>query len=191
MKSLVISSTAWGLQCYRHKYQYTCVITACVHQFRTVRDWNNHHKTFHGTTLQCNKCRKGFKSPSSRHDHSYIHSGQKLTCHKCKKVFCFPSTLQVHLISHQKARLYKCQFTKCKKVYKYRHDLLRHNKCHESVKYQCEQCEDASSECWLLKWHAVQHTDKQYRCPKCNNKYKHYNSLNRHAKKCRKWSFVS
>ena len=167
-----------------------CHHTLCP-QISTARDWNNHHKKFHGTTLWCNICQRGFKTPSAQRDHAYIHKLQQFTCNKCNKTFCFPSTLQVHSISHHKVKMFKCTVAGCKWEYKYRHDLLQHNKCHEHVRYSCEQCDYVSRERRLLKHHMVQHSEKRlFRCNKCGKKYKHYNSLNRHSKKCTRWVHV-
>ena len=179
--------TVRGLKRYKHRYHYKCVVIPCACRFSTVRDWNNHHRNFHKTTLRCSDCCKGFRTPSACRDHVYMHKQQQFTCRKCNKKFCFPSSLQVHVISHLKSRLHKCFAAGCKKVYKYKQDLLQHIKQHECMSYECDQCDYSSSEKRLLKWHMVQHSEKKlFRCTKCSKKYKHYNSLNRHSKKCLK-----
>ena len=117
----------------------------------------------------------------------YVHKQQQLTCRNCNMKFCFTSSLQVHLISHCKKKLHKCCEVGCNKEYKYKQDFLQHIKCHEHMSFKCDQCEYSSSEKRLLRRHMVPYSDKKlYRCIKCGKKYKQYNSLNRHAKKCPK-----
>ena len=64
-KSPVFWLRVYGLEKYKHRYQYKCAVTSCAHRFSTVRDWNNHHRNFHKTILRCHECRKGFKTPSA------------------------------------------------------------------------------------------------------------------------------
>ena len=123
----------------------------CTHRFSTVRDWNRHHHTFHRTILRCTTCRKGFKAPNTHQDHMYRHHEKQFTCIKCNKVFCYLSVLQAHMISHHKSKMYHCFAAGCRSEYKYKQDLLRHVKWHESVLHCCEECDYSTSEKRLLK----------------------------------------
>ena len=123
-KSPVFRLRIYGLKKYKHRYQYKCIITSCARRFRTVRDWNNHHRNFHKTILRCRECQKGFQTLSAHHDHVYVCKQQQLTCRNCNRKFCFPNSLQVHLISHHKKKLHKCCAAGCNKEYKYKQDFL-------------------------------------------------------------------
>ena len=107
-------------------------------------------------------------------------------CTSCNRSFYFPSELQLHKTSHRKTKYYQCLRLNCHKSYKWKQDLLCHDKCHEAGQFNCNDCDFLATEKCLLRRHELTHSSKKtYHCSLCKKPYKHYNSLNRHIKKCR------
>ena len=82
LKSPTFRITIHGLKCFKHKYYYKRGVNPCSHMFSMVCDWNNHHRSFHGTYLRCTTCHKCFKTPHAWGDHMYSHRAQQYTCDK-------------------------------------------------------------------------------------------------------------
>ena len=151
MKSPTFKITVHGLNHYKHRYSYKCVVNPCNRQFATVRDWNLHHHLFHRFYLKCVECRKCFATPSSRRDHMYSHRAHQFKCTICNHSFYFLSKLQLHKTVHHKTKYYQCFGPKCCKTYKWKQDLIRHAKCHEEGQFNCDDCDFSSTERRLLK----------------------------------------
>ena len=115
---------------YRCKYYFKCAIKECNRKFKSVREWNTHHKTKHSDVkYTCSVCSKVLHTPSSIKDHKYMHNHKQYICSRCNQGFLSPSYLTQHKHTHQKQRLYMCFAADCSNSYKWLQDLLRHVRC--------------------------------------------------------------
>ena len=75
------------------------------------------------------------------------------------------------------------QCPQCNSVFKHRHDMLRHVRVHEGVKYSCSQCVYKATRQTILTKHIESvHEGIKYPCSHCDYKATVQSNLNRHIK---------
>ena len=151
-RKYIFKLTRYGVRRKNHKnYHHTCVGKKCHAIFKSLWEWNEHHRLRHPKlTYTCRICGKICLTPSSFRDHKYYHGVNKFECGWCHKKFMNASQLNLHKHFHHRDRLYKCFASKCKHSYKWPQNLLRHIKVHLSTVYSCTQCLYSNKQKWLL-----------------------------------------
>ena len=131
-----------------------CKVQGCKSRFSKARDWNSHHQRIHaGICLECDTCRKMFKTPSFLWDHQYAHQDTQFVCENCNKCFMFKSKYQIHRQTHLRSRIHKCFAGSCGKEYKWLQDLNRHIQVHLNCQCGYTVCNHTKWQKYLLRWH--------------------------------------
>ena len=86
-------------------YLFKCLM--CSLLWATCKERNDHFKRKHHK-LQCEKCKKFFRTPSAFSLHKYIHRDGQFECNVCRAYFPFKSQLEHHRVSHSETREYRC-----------------------------------------------------------------------------------
>ena len=81
----------------RKPYLFKCLM--CTLRWPTCKEQNDHFKQKH-RKLQCKKCKKFFRTPSTFTLHQYIHRDGQFECEVSKAYFPFKSQLDHHMVSH-------------------------------------------------------------------------------------------
>ena len=85
----------------KKKYIFRCPIMRCKKLFNSVKNWNSHHLSKHGTIkYQCSTCLKWIATPNRFNNHNYLHQEACYKCGRCNKTFYFMSSLQLHKNLH-------------------------------------------------------------------------------------------
>ena len=167
---------------YRCKYYFKCTVKECNHKFKSVHEWNTHHKTKHSDVkYTCSVCSKVLHTPSSIKDHKYMHNHKPHICSRCNQGFLSPSHLTQHKHTHCRQCLYTCFTADCSNSYKWPQDLIRHVRNHTAVVLKCKLCTYSNTECHLIKQHQNVHSDvKKFKCCKCPEVFHHSMQRYRH-----------
>ena len=154
---------------YKCKYYFKCAVQECYQKFKSVCEWNKHHKTKHSDVkYMCSTFNKVLHTPCSVKDHKYTHSRRPHICGRCNQGFLSPGHLSLHKHIHQQQHLHSCFAADCTNTYKWPQDFLRHVKNHAALVLKCKLCTYSSTECWLIKQHQYVHSDvKKFKCRKC------------------------
>ena len=118
----------------------------------------------------CNKCPASFKHKKDLIRHEKTHSDEKFTCAICNVSFHRIDVLKRHTINRHKTeeqnrhktedQHFKC--TKCKKVFKHKKNLIRHEKTHSDEKFACPVCQVTfGQECNLKRHIEKQHPSRK------------------------------
>ncbi|CAG2101709.1 unnamed protein product [Medioppia subpectinata] len=131
--------------------QCQCIITGCVHRFKTVEEYNSHlveeHKSCpvipsDGSSYQCifTSCGQRFETSDEYNKHlREIHL--KHNCNKCQKVFASPDLLTKYHSCPPKP--FKCPIDWCDRSYQSESQLTDHVNKHNGLRpYRCthEDC---------------------------------------------------
>ena len=81
----------------KNQYLFKCLM--CSLRWATCKERNDHFKRKH-CKLQCDKCKKFFRTPSVFSLHKYIHRDGQFECKICQAYFPFKSQLDHHMVSH-------------------------------------------------------------------------------------------
>ena len=104
---------------YRCKYYFKYAVKECNRKFKSVCEWNTHHKTKHNDVIYtCSVCSKVLHTPSSIKDHKYTHNCKPHICSRCNQGFLSPSHLTQHKHTHHRQCLYMCFAVDCSNSYK-------------------------------------------------------------------------
>ena len=87
----------------KRKKQYLFKCLMCSLRWATCKERNDHFKRKH-RKLQCEKCKKFFRTPSAFSLHKYIHRDGQFECNVCRAYFPFKSQLEHHMVSHSETR---------------------------------------------------------------------------------------
>ena len=152
----------------------------CALRWPTCKEQNDHFKQKH-RKLQCKKCKKFFRTPSTFILHQYVHRDGQFECKVCKAYFPFKSQLDHHMVSHRETREYKCQEPFCEKEFTHKSDLVKHERTHSGVMYKCSKCDYSNSDKRNYNQHLRRHTDdKPFKCKQCGERFKYTMQLKRH-----------
>ena len=95
--------------------------------------------------LQCDKCKKFFKTKAYRDMHiSVVHYKENNTCNVCQKSLCNAGYLRIHLeTAHGHGFIKKYLCIVCEKSFGHRNALRIHVKLvHDKIKdYKCDICQ--------------------------------------------------
>ena len=138
-------------------YLFKCL--KCSLRWATCKERNDHFKRNH-RKLQCEKCKKFFRTPSAFSLHKYIHRDGQFECRFCRAYFPFKSQLDHHMVSHNETREYKCQEPFCEKEFTHKSDLVKHERTHSGIMYKCSKCEYSNSDERNYNQPLRKHTDK-------------------------------
>ena len=154
---------------YRRKYYFKCAVQECDHKFKSVCEWNTHHKAKNSDVkYTCSVCSKVLHTPGSIGDHKYMHNHKTHICSRCNQGFLSPSHLTQHKHTHCRQCLCMCFSADCLNSFKWPQDLLRHVRNHTAVVLKCKLCTYSNTECHLIKQHQNVHSDvKKFKCHKC------------------------
>ena len=162
-------------------YLFKCL--KCSLRWATCKERNDHFKRNH-LKLQCEKCKKFFRTPSVFSLHKYIHRDCQFECNVCRAYFPFKSQLDHHMVSHNETREYKCQEPFCEKEFTHKSDLVKHEHTHSGIMYKCSKCEYSNSDEWNYNQHLHKHTDKTpFQCKQCGERFKYTMQLKHHREK--------
>ena len=162
-------------------YLFKCL--KCSLRWATCKERNDHFKRNH-CKLQCEKCKKFFRTPSAFSLHKYVHRDGQFECKVCRAHFPFNSQLEHHMVSHNETREYKCLEPFCEKEFTHKSDLVKHERTHSGVMYKCRKCEYSNSDERNYNQHLRKHTDvTPFQCKKCGKRFKYTMQLKRHREK--------
>ncbi|XP_067123573.1 LOW QUALITY PROTEIN: zinc finger protein 271-like, partial [Centruroides vittatus] len=107
---------------------------------------------------------------------------KKFSCEHCKKNFKTKQNLQRHEKIHTGEKPYSCD--ECKKNFTQKSDLIKHLRVHTGEKpYSCGECKKKFSEKGSLIKHLRIHTgEKPYTCDECKKKFSEKGSLIAHLR---------
>ena len=162
-------------------YLFKCL--KCSLRWATCKKRNDHFKRNH-RKLQCEKCKKFFRTPSAFSLHKYIHRDGQFECNVCRAYFPFKSQLEHHMVSHNETREYKCLEPFCEKEFTHKSDLVKHERTHSGAMYKCSKCEYSNSDERNYNQHLRKHTDvTPFQCKQCEERFKYTMQLKRHREK--------
>ena len=162
----------------RKLYLFKCLM--CSLWWPTCKERNDHFKQKHHK-LQCEKCKKFFRTPSAFSLHQYIHKDGQFECNMCGAYFLFKSQLEHHMVSHHETREYKCQEPFCEKDFTHKSDLVKHEHTHSSVMYKCSKCDYSNSDERNYNQHLRKHTNvTPFQCKQCGKCFKYTMQLKCH-----------
>ena len=167
----------------KRKKQYLFKCLMCSLRWATCKERNDHFKRKH-RKLQCDECKKFFRTPSAFSLHKYIHRDGQFECKICQAHVPFKSQLDHHMVSHSKTRDYKCQEPFCEKEFTHKSDLVKHERTQSGVMYKYSKCEYSNSDERNYNQHLRKHTDKTpFQCKQCGKRFKYTMQLKRHREK--------
>lgn len=172
-----------------------CSFKTTKHQF------HNHLRLVHAKeiNLECQLCKKEFKSKRKLYEHERIHS-KKFSCHLCQKRFARIELLHIHFENqHVNPKKFPCSF--CTKQFPAKKYLVAHLRTHKAyralTKFTCSICQYST----LYKEHMDRHEKKHERkekeddlkkdwikCDKCPTKLKNKLKLSSHKWKYHKFN---
>ena len=159
-------------------YLFKCL--KCSLRWATCKEGNDHFKPKH-RKLQCEKCKKFFRTPSMFSLHKYIHRDGQFECNVCRAYFPFKSQLEHHMDSHSKTRQHRCLEPFCEKEFTHKSDLVKHECTQSGVMYKCSKCEYSNSDERNYNQHLRKHTDvTPFQCKQCGESFKYTMQLKRH-----------
>ena len=162
-------------------YLFKCLM--CSLRWATCKERNDHFKRKHHK-LQCEKCKKFFRTPSAFSLHKYIHRDGQFECNVCRAYFPFKSQLEHHMVSHHETREYRCLEPFCEKEFTHKSDLVKHKRTHSGVMYKCSKCEYSNSDERNYNQHLRKHTDlTPFQCKQCGECFKYTMQLKCHREK--------
>ena len=165
---------------YKRKKLYLFKCLMCSLRWTTCKERSNHFKQKH-RKLQCEKCKKFFRTPSAFSLHKYIHRDGQFECNVCRAYFLFKSQLKHHMVSHHETREYRCLEPFCEKVFTHKSDLVKHKHTHSGVMYKCSKCEYSNSDERNYNQHLRKHTDvTPFQCKQCGKCFKYTMQLKHH-----------
>ena len=175
--------TFFGLMKKHGKRAYKCVM--CDTYCKSVSSFNIHYKTSH-PPVKCKRCHQEFSTPNSLKHHMYEHKIKSHKCNNCGKLFSSESQLKDHLKSDCKLKPYPCPWMKngkrCLKDLNYKGDLNRHLRMHTEPELCCKFCDYKNVDKHNLMQHMRTHgSEEQYKCSKCNCKFRFWMQLKRHT----------
>lgn len=162
---------------------YTC--PRCDKKFRKKSSLNAHLANHNNIRpYNCTLCTKTFTMQSDLNSHKKIHTSAH-KCQLCLKTFTSKSKLQRHQLIHTNERPFHCKFTKCKKTFKYKPNLLAHEiTVHSDTRmFTCDLCNKSYKYRSNLIDHKRTHEKPAFKCDICGVKYKWKVNLRRHVKK--------
>ena len=87
---------------YKRKYYFKCAVQECDQKFKSLHEWNKHHKTKHNDVeYTCSTCNKVLHTPCSVKDHKCTHNCRPYICGRCNQGFLSPGHLSLHKYIHQ------------------------------------------------------------------------------------------
>ena len=162
-------------------YLFKCL--KCSLRWATCKERNDHFKQKH-RKLQCEKCKKFFRTPSAFSFHKYIHRDGQFECNVCRAYFPFKSQLEHHMVSHSETREFRCLEPFCEKEFTHKSDLVKHECTHSGVMYKCSKCEYSNSDERNYNQHLRKHTDvTPFQCKQFGECFKYTMQLKRHREK--------
>ena len=162
-------------------YLFKCL--KCSLRLATCKERNDYFKRKH-RKLQCEKCKKFFRTPSAFNLHKYTHRDGQFECNVCRAYFPFKSQLEHHMVSHRETREYRCLEPFCEKEFTHKSDLVKHEHTHSGVMYKCSKCEYSNSDERNYNQHLRKHTDKTpFQCKQCGERFKYTMQLKCHREK--------
>ena len=163
---------------HRKPYLFKCLM--CDLKWPTCKERNDHFKRKH-RKLQCKQCKKFFRTPSAYSLHQYIHKDGQFECKTCQACFPFRSQLDYHIVSHSDTREYKCKEPFCDRDFTHKSDLVKHERTHSGVVYQCSRCDYSNPDERNYQQHLRKHTaETPFQCKKCGQRFKYTMQLKRH-----------
>ena len=165
----------------KNLYLFKCL--KCSLRWATCKERNDHFKRKHHK-LQCEKCKKFFRTPSAFSLQKYINRDGQFECNICRAYFPFKSQLEHHMVSHSETREYRCLEPFCEKEFTHKSDLVKHECTHSGVMYKCSKCEYSNSDERNYNQHLCKHTDvTPFQCKQCGERFKYTMQLKRHREK--------
>ena len=79
----------------------------------------------------CKYCSEEFCSRKEFLKHRKKHANEPHTCETCLKTFTRNQAYVMHLKSHRETPRLKCSVAMCEKSFRYKSDLIRHEKTHQ------------------------------------------------------------
>nr|XP_022911986.1 zinc finger protein 271-like [Onthophagus taurus] len=157
----------------------------CNKTFSCKQNHEVHFKAIHENQkpYKCEKCDKTFPYLSSFKCHLQQHTEKIYPCENCTKIFNHPSSLVYHReAEHNNGRRFVC--SKCKKTFKHKQLLLRHQLVHSNVRpHDCKYCSASFKTRANLLNHMPTHTgERKYFCNVCSQTFAHKTSLTLHMR---------
>ena len=162
-------------QCYE---QWKCFWPKCRYSANRKGNLNEHiSHHLNNELFVCNQCNKQFRNISSLYNHiRYFHSNERhFVCQRihCKKRFKTKFHLTRHQLTHSSVKSFGCN--KCDKRFKSEDNLRSHKSFHSSVRpFVCPQTDCKHS--FKTKEHLIQHnkTHSSERHFECNDCHKRF-----------------
>lgn len=168
---------------------YNC--SFCDEKFDKTANLNEHLNKEHYTKpiLTCDLCNLELDTQERLNEHVYYkHTTieEKTYKFKCKYTNCefigkYKCHLDIHVKSHENKREHVCNY--CNDSFNYKHYLTDHiNAKHLKLEYECYICKGISFSKRTLRKHLYTHTDRiKIKCELCECSYYNKSHLNRHV----------
>ena len=110
-----------------------------------------------------------------------VHRDRQYTCHVCQKVLEMQTLFTKHMTTEHPDSPFKCDF--CPKILKSANGLFKHQRSHQYLKHQCEDCQKRFQFPGQLKRHTKLHTKQNmYPCLHCPRQFTDNSTMMIHAR---------
>ncbi|KAH8270828.1 hypothetical protein KR018_005808 [Drosophila ironensis] len=137
-----------------------------MHSNTDQSKWGSQHK--------CAICNTSYRTLTLLKFHMKRHLNRKMQCKLCPKSFVGAQEIERHMkAKHAGAKTFRCNIDNCKKMFAYKHHMVRHqNATHLQTRHVCTICDKELPTSQHLRNHmSIHKATNNYKCPICDRAY--------------------